>query len=151
MKSFPEMYDKDQFTKFISLKNHKGEYKVEERLFNNQKHFDRWYDKVTGKGVKIIGIFDGKHYISKWNKITDEDFLHIAKLESESKRLDERINWFVKRTDNGDFIQYLADNSTYHIIMHRDSLLTKWSSDRIQRAFLNFEAIEKFIAHEHTN
>lgn len=40
----------------ISTQGYRGNYKVMRKTFNNDRHFSNWYDLVTRKGLKIIGV-----------------------------------------------------------------------------------------------
>lgn len=40
----------------ISTQGYGNEYKVTRKTFNNDRHFSNWYDLVTSKGLKIIGV-----------------------------------------------------------------------------------------------
>lgn len=44
--------------KTISMKTVYNNYTVFDKQFNDNKHFDNWYNLMTRKGHKIIGIYD---------------------------------------------------------------------------------------------
>ena len=44
--------------KTISMKTVYNNYTVFEKEFKDDKHFDNWFNLVTRKGNKIIGIYD---------------------------------------------------------------------------------------------
>ena len=44
--------------KLIGYKNKYGKYKQGEYEFNDQRHYDNWYNKFTSYGNKIIAIKD---------------------------------------------------------------------------------------------
>lgn len=35
-----------------------GKYKMVDKTFNDESHFDNWYDFMTKKGYKIIGVHE---------------------------------------------------------------------------------------------
>lgn len=44
--------------KTISMKTVYNNYTVFEKEFKDEKHFNNWFNLVTRKGNKIIGIYD---------------------------------------------------------------------------------------------
>ena len=44
--------------KLIGYKTASGKYKKEEKDFNDQRHFDNWFDKFTSYGNKVISMED---------------------------------------------------------------------------------------------
>lgn len=40
----------------INLKSRWGNYSVIKKTFNDEQHFENWYNLMTRKGNKIIGI-----------------------------------------------------------------------------------------------
>ena len=47
-----------QLTKIISLKYPSGSYTTRVYNFNDQHHFDNWYNLIVNKGVRVIGVED---------------------------------------------------------------------------------------------
>lgn len=37
-----------------------GKYKMINKSFSNEAHFDNWYDFMTSNGYKIIGVHEGE-------------------------------------------------------------------------------------------
>lgn len=42
----------------IGILTWNGKYKAFTKEFNNEKHFDNWYDYMINKGHKIVGVYD---------------------------------------------------------------------------------------------
>lgn len=41
---------------FISMKSCYGNYTTFKKEFNDERHFENWYDFMSNKGHKIIGV-----------------------------------------------------------------------------------------------
>ena len=56
MEQFKLDYTQDKVTYCITIKSVYGNYGTNVKDFNNQKHFENWYDYMSRKGHKIIGV-----------------------------------------------------------------------------------------------
>jgi len=52
-------------TKVIGYKRPSGSYAVISKTFNNESHFENWYDYMSGKGYKITGVQEEEEEINQ--------------------------------------------------------------------------------------
>jgi hypothetical protein len=133
--------------KLVSIKSKHGNYSAQEMLFNNEQHFDAWLAKSMSKGLKVVGHIDLALEINCDIKLSDDQFIRIAKLESLQESVfritEDRVK--IGRSERGDWIQYNVTEHESNWIMLRNNKLTKWSSSKKQIPIYKSKEIKSSI------